>query len=193
MPSHHTNTLHTPILRQKSPRCKCLGQHPVCRNALESERVSKQLHDWIDLFFGYKLTGQPALEAKNVALGPSNGTKLIATGRAQLFSRPHPRRDAILPAENKYESASLPTPAPAGATLEMLTEYEIRPEMAQSDRQHILKCFAAAAASSHGAAHAESHSLPAAIGVAADIAAVGRICVQLYHGRRYLVSPARVR
>lgn len=36
------------------------------RMALECDYVSAHLHEWIDLIFGYKQLGQPAVEAVNV-------------------------------------------------------------------------------------------------------------------------------
>lgn len=38
----------------------------VHRAALESEYVSQHLHEWIDLIFGYKQLGQPAVQACNL-------------------------------------------------------------------------------------------------------------------------------
>jgi len=64
------------------------------RMALESERVSDQLHEWIDLTFGYKLHGKAAVEAKNVALPAPHPTAFTNNGRVQLFQKPHPPRFA---------------------------------------------------------------------------------------------------
>ncbi|KAL5564623.1 hypothetical protein UlMin_027787 [Ulmus minor] len=62
------------------------------RDALESDRVSRQLHHWIDITFGYKMSGQAAVDAKNVMLSSSESTMPRSMGRRQLFTRPHPIR-----------------------------------------------------------------------------------------------------
>ena len=41
----------------------CLHSHP---QALECDYVSAHLHEWIDLIFGYKQTGDECLKAHNV-------------------------------------------------------------------------------------------------------------------------------
>ncbi|XP_010672618.2 protein GFS12 isoform X2 [Beta vulgaris subsp. vulgaris] len=62
------------------------------REALESERISREIHNWIDITFGYKMSGQPAVAAKNVMLPSSQPTIPRSIGRRQLFTQPHPVR-----------------------------------------------------------------------------------------------------
>ncbi|KAK1278106.1 hypothetical protein QJS04_geneDACA015830 [Acorus gramineus] len=62
------------------------------REALESDHVSRLIHHWIDITFGYKLSGLASVEAKNVFLPSSDHTVPKSSGRRQLFTRPHPLR-----------------------------------------------------------------------------------------------------
>ncbi|XP_002873901.2 protein GFS12 isoform X1 [Arabidopsis lyrata subsp. lyrata] len=62
------------------------------RDALESPHVSSLIHHWIDIIFGYKMSGEAAITAKNVMLSSSEPTVPRSVGRRQLFFRPHPVR-----------------------------------------------------------------------------------------------------
>ncbi|GJY31366.1 protein GFS12 isoform X1 [Tanacetum coccineum] len=66
------------------------------REALESNRVSCQINHWIDIIFGYKMSGPAAISAKNVMLPPSERTNARSTGRRQLFNLPHPARWGVI-------------------------------------------------------------------------------------------------
>ncbi|GKT34443.1 Neurobeachin-like protein 2 [Aduncisulcus paluster] len=83
----------------------------IHRRALEGEYVSKNINNWIDLIFGYKQRGQPAIDAHNVFFHlsyegatdiqalPSHKREAVLSqirhfGQIpfQLFTKPHPQR-----------------------------------------------------------------------------------------------------
>ncbi|WCJ23220.1 protein serine/threonine kinase protein tyrosine kinase ATP binding protein kinase [Euphorbia peplus] len=77
------------------------------RDALESDKVSYQIHQWIDITFGYKMSGQDAVTAKNVMLASSEPTMPRSVGRRQLFTRPHPVR--LGSARKKHDNSAYPS------------------------------------------------------------------------------------
>ncbi|WKY01983.1 hypothetical protein Q1695_015749 [Nippostrongylus brasiliensis] len=64
------------------------------RDMLESDEVSRHLHEWIDLNFGEALSGNVAVDSLNVHMCFSEPKRhrLCTNGMVQLFHRPHPKR-----------------------------------------------------------------------------------------------------
>ncbi|PPD80535.1 hypothetical protein GOBAR_DD22544 [Gossypium barbadense] len=79
------------------------------REALESNRVSCQIHHWIDINFGYKMSGPAAVAAKNVMLSSSEPAKPRSIGRRQLFTKPHPSRQVSMSAVGQHQAHEVET------------------------------------------------------------------------------------
>ncbi|KAE8908643.1 hypothetical protein PF005_g17228 [Phytophthora fragariae] len=102
----------------------------IHRAALESEHVSRHLHLWIDLIFGFKQRGRASLQANNVFyyltyygvvdldkvedpfLRESMELQIAHFGQCpmQLFATPHPKRNAAFARSAVGKTA--PPPAP---------------------------------------------------------------------------------
>ncbi|KAK2811445.1 hypothetical protein FQN50_002068 [Emmonsiellopsis sp. PD_5] len=129
------------------------------REALESPYVTKNLHRWIDLIFGYKQKGDAALEAVNVFhhLSYQGATDLdaiddpldrLATigiihnfGQTphQAFQKPHPQREELSHKHKRLDTA-----------VESLTRLPFT-LLGRSTRKQLIRC-------GHGANfHADSH------------------------------------
>lgn len=98
-------------------------------NALESVQVSAELHQWIDLTFGYKL-GEAGFKEKNVALLHSTFPR--NSGYVQLFTKAHPRKQTTQPSppsyfDDAYLETSEPLPLPSVA--------EVKPESQKPGEQ----------------------------------------------------------
>ncbi|KAF2732378.1 beach-domain-containing protein [Polyplosphaeria fusca] len=96
------------------------------REALESPHVSKNLHHWIDLIFGFKQRGEAAVEACNVfhhltyqgAIDLDSITEEVARvaniniinnfGQTplQVFQRPHPQKEDVASKMKKLDTAA---------------------------------------------------------------------------------------
>ncbi|PIK61476.1 putative WD repeat-containing protein 81 [Apostichopus japonicus] len=63
------------------------------RSVLESDHASERIHRWIDITFGYKLSGSAAKKSMNVFLPVmDNHTIPVGHGIVQLFHSPHPKK-----------------------------------------------------------------------------------------------------
>ena len=75
---------------------------------LENDYVSRHLHLWINLNFGYQLSGQAAIDAKNVPLKQEGVSGLTKNpGFVQLFTVPHPQRMKNAKGEDIFEQVDV--------------------------------------------------------------------------------------
>ncbi|DBB03865.1 TPA: Spectrin beta chain, non-erythrocytic 5 [Trebouxia sp. C0004] len=189
-------SIHPELLDLALPDWAASPQDFVTRHrmALESERVSDQLHEWIDLTFGYKLHGKAAVEAKNTALPAPDPTALTNNGRVQLFQKPHPPR--VAQARNLPGTEQVKQLAPL-QQLQLLEAVHSQQSVQQSWALADGKIQAAHADNDESQDHTCGNEVHDGSysqawcgdqrqhqGPAQDVAAFGRLIVQLYRGRR---------
>jgi serine/threonine protein kinase len=88
-------SIHADMPDLQTPKWASTPEEFIKKHAelLESPYVSSQLHMWIDLTFGCNLTGEGAIEAKNVALPLLAGQEsFMKHGIIQLFKDKHPQK-----------------------------------------------------------------------------------------------------
>ncbi|XP_024313947.1 protein GFS12 isoform X2 [Brachypodium distachyon] len=127
-------SLHSEMSDLALPSWVTSSEEFIClhRDALESDRVSQQLHHWIDITFGYKLDGEASVEAKNVMLPPSDPSRPKSIGRRQLFTTPHPKRHISTPHpsyHNKVESCARCQAKGSNSTTDVASNGFIPPDM----------------------------------------------------------------
>ena len=130
------------------------------REALESAYVSKHLHQWVDLVFGYKQRGEAALEAVNVFQHLSyQGAKDLDSIRDpverlatigiihnfgqtpyQVFQKPHPARDET---RHKYQRLDRAAESLTRLPFNLLESGERVSSLLFSRKQDRLLCSAA--------------------------------------------------
>jgi len=118
------NHVTLPLWSKEDPRLFVL----IHRQAIESDEVSEHLHKWIDLVFGFKQTGQAALDAVNVfhpatyfgmdttlvedelkRVALETMVKTYGQTPRKLFSQPHPPRTSNSDSSDTVSSSILST------------------------------------------------------------------------------------
>ncbi|KAL6068652.1 Inactive serine/threonine-protein kinase lvsG [Balamuthia mandrillaris] len=149
------------------------------REALESELISRSLHHWIDLAFGYKLSGDAGVRSKNVAL--MNHASPRNHGFTQLFTVPHPAKKISLSSSTSSNDTEHVWPPSPQMDSPNATLYECELELSFfSQFQQLFPCYRpySPASSSNVTNETLEQSLKRV--KAEDMFAVGCILAELY-------------